>query len=1066
MKHVAQSQLKDTWSQWSATKHIRAVYQPIVSLRDGSVFAFEGLSRPYHTSGSAVDVSLLIASAETHQQLLIFDSVAFSAVLDQVGRLPYDPRHRFFINILPQSLKNPWEFLRQIQAHPLIKPQQLVLEISERETIDGGDERLQEYLEPFRALGVCIALDDLGSGYSGLNRLVALKPDFAKIDLSLVRDVDRNSIKLALLESTAAFAAKTGAIALIAEGIETLAELYTLKEIGIDYGQGYLLGKPLDHLESALPPSRFAVGHQPRLSPQVKLDTLLTSLHRMVQGLARGEGRYSHLLALAKRLSGADVAALYKAEPAGLRYFASTVLLTEPEKAAFNRTLDPAKSSIYQSMLNRRPAVFQNAAERPGPWAAQFGLESRLVVPVCDNTGCWGMLHLGFYQPDQIRPDLIQMSEGIASLFALALNFAEHPDSVADLGQLGEPLFEAIASLAETDTLERLLAKTVSAALATTQGHEGWIGLLTPSHLHCVTADGSSFDFDRESLFDPRTDDGQGPVGQILQRRIMMVIPNIVAEPTLLPWMEDMQASGISSAAGIPLISQGRLLGLLKVYHSEIGGFTPGRIRRIQALSSLATTLIEQSLNSTASENLARRQGLLASGMARVNYCQNSQQILELMASTLADYGPYPLVAVVQSQKPGTGKILLTHSQSPDAARWFEETFPFRLPESGSPEALSPDATRLVPAISMFSALPPDLFPDPELANCAVIPMGIAGQSAVLLASSDTLNQPEVQELESYVRSLGAALLRNVLQEQIAEEQRQTDLLLQAVRSMPEAKNFTDLWLQVGNVLLHHFGATGGWVLDSTSTPSPVATFGAIPPGYDWCPDLPGSRPAVLPLEPGSMPPALETLGVQALCVFPVTLPSLNRTGLFFIASQDPEGFPQSMIHRMTLLTSFAASSYEILKLRERSAAALESDALTGLPNYMALERHYQQWQRHSEPDGAVVMLYDIAGMGLVNQEQGKELGDEQLVRTAAYLRHIVPVGGLAARLGSDDFVQAFPAWPGWEQEAAAVAATSSLPLRWSAVFIADPASCPLAKVVPCLYRNLHGQGSGTVSTL
>ncbi|WP_430626188.1 GAF domain-containing protein [Sulfobacillus thermotolerans] len=293
------------------------------------------------------------------------------------------------------------------------------------------------------------------------------------------------------------------------------------------------------------------------------------------------------------------------------------------------------------ALHKRKPVIFQRAASHAlGPSPQHSPLESQIAVPVCDNLGCWGLLHLGYYEPDQIRPDVIQLAEGVASLFALALGYAEREESLEDQSLLGEPLFEAISALADTANLDHLLAKAVAAALAVTGGHEGWIGILQAQQLHCVTADGQRFDLPAADLWDPSTQDGQGPVGLIVRNQQALIIPNIASEPMLNPWLNEMLDSGIKSAAGFPLMSQGELLGILKVYHSQIGGFTPGRIRRLQALSSLATALIERSLSTLASEAHARRQEIMARGLAAMNTLDTRDDLVQLLVATVSDFGP------------------------------------------------------------------------------------------------------------------------------------------------------------------------------------------------------------------------------------------------------------------------------------------------------------------------------------------------------------------------------------------------------------------------------------------
>jgi EAL domain-containing protein (putative c-di-GMP-specific phosphodiesterase class I) len=118
----------------------------------------------------------------------------------------------------------------------------LVVEITEHEPVDDYDE-LADSLRPLRALGVKIAIDDAGAGYASLRHTLALAPDIVKVDISLVRSIDLDRGRRALASALISFADEM-AMTIIAEGIETAAELDTLRELGVRFGQGYHLAEP------------------------------------------------------------------------------------------------------------------------------------------------------------------------------------------------------------------------------------------------------------------------------------------------------------------------------------------------------------------------------------------------------------------------------------------------------------------------------------------------------------------------------------------------------------------------------------------------------------------------------------------------------------------------------------------------------------------------------------------------------------------------------------------------------------------------------------------------------
>jgi EAL domain-containing protein (putative c-di-GMP-specific phosphodiesterase class I) len=130
----------------------------------------------------------------------------------------------------------------QLVEEKVLSPADIVLELTERCAMSdfGAFRAALEYL---RALGFCIAVDDAGAGYGSLQALSEVRPDWLKVDLTLVRSVDSDEVRARLIESLVAFSRRVGS-KLIAEGIETQAELDTLRSLGVRFGQGFLLAEP------------------------------------------------------------------------------------------------------------------------------------------------------------------------------------------------------------------------------------------------------------------------------------------------------------------------------------------------------------------------------------------------------------------------------------------------------------------------------------------------------------------------------------------------------------------------------------------------------------------------------------------------------------------------------------------------------------------------------------------------------------------------------------------------------------------------------------------------------
>lgn len=142
------------------------------------------------------------------------------------------------------------------------RQRQLVVEITERTAIDD----YAEVQAAMAALGenVRLAVDDAGAGFASLRHIVELHPQFVKLDIGLVRGIDRDPARQALVAGMVYYAGETGC-ALIAEGIETDAERRVLRRLGVTFGQGFLLGRPAESTAFA---ARYAIMPTPEVRPQ------------------------------------------------------------------------------------------------------------------------------------------------------------------------------------------------------------------------------------------------------------------------------------------------------------------------------------------------------------------------------------------------------------------------------------------------------------------------------------------------------------------------------------------------------------------------------------------------------------------------------------------------------------------------------------------------------------------------------------------------------------------------------------------------------------------------------
>lgn len=222
-------------------KMVYPVYQPIISLHSGMVFGREALTRSHERI--KMPPNQLFDIARKTGMLLKFERLTRELAIQ--GGQRRHPGEKLFINITPEII-NELNFQRG-ETHKFLRefayqPEDIVLEITENSAIK--DFKLfRQVVEHYRTQGFQIAVDDAGSGFSTLQVIAELHPDFIKVDMSLVRDIDKTPLKMALVEALADFSRKTG-VQLIAEGIETFAELERLLDLGIDLGQGYLIARP------------------------------------------------------------------------------------------------------------------------------------------------------------------------------------------------------------------------------------------------------------------------------------------------------------------------------------------------------------------------------------------------------------------------------------------------------------------------------------------------------------------------------------------------------------------------------------------------------------------------------------------------------------------------------------------------------------------------------------------------------------------------------------------------------------------------------------------------------
>lgn len=211
-------------------------YQPIVSLVDRRIVAFEALVRPSHPAFPSPDVFIRAAEqlGRVHEMgRRLRDMVAVQ--MAQPGNAP-----DVFVNIHGQDLTD--DLLLSADAPLAAVAARVVLEITERSSLDNLPD-LEARVKRLRVLGFRIAIDDLGAGYSGLTLLARLQPEIVKIDMSLVRDIEKDQVKQRLVQSMLTLCSQSS-MKVVCEGVETEAERDTLSGMGADWLQGYFFARP------------------------------------------------------------------------------------------------------------------------------------------------------------------------------------------------------------------------------------------------------------------------------------------------------------------------------------------------------------------------------------------------------------------------------------------------------------------------------------------------------------------------------------------------------------------------------------------------------------------------------------------------------------------------------------------------------------------------------------------------------------------------------------------------------------------------------------------------------
>lgn len=219
-----------------------SVYQPIVDLERSAVAGREALARPMPDAGFKGPMELFDTAEQAHLTWEVERVTRWAAVRGFSGVTDHS---RVFVNASPAVIADDRltdDLLNSVSKVPGLTPSRVVVEVTERAE-NGCTDVIVARAEELRRAGFEIAVDDVGAGTSGLNRIMAIRPDWIKLDRDLITGIDSDRAKRNLIRFLVSFGRLSG-LRVIAEGIERRDELSALLDLGVVYGQGFHLAKP------------------------------------------------------------------------------------------------------------------------------------------------------------------------------------------------------------------------------------------------------------------------------------------------------------------------------------------------------------------------------------------------------------------------------------------------------------------------------------------------------------------------------------------------------------------------------------------------------------------------------------------------------------------------------------------------------------------------------------------------------------------------------------------------------------------------------------------------------
>ncbi|MDR2745361.1 MAG: EAL and GGDEF domain-containing protein [Desulfovibrio sp.] len=231
-------------------RQIKTVFQPIISLRDGKVLGYEALSR-VSGENSHITPDVLFNAAQKYNLLLDLEYLSRTIAIMNASEkiLKNNSNSKVFINVSTIAMQDNCfrtGFTKNMLNSLNIEEKNIIFEITEKHATD-NIYMFKTLINHYKDQNFQIAIDDLGSGYSGLNLISEISPHYVKLDMNLIRGINNNRLKQGLIRGIVEFS-NIASILLIAEGIESQEELETIVNLGVQYGQGYYIQMPREDI--------------------------------------------------------------------------------------------------------------------------------------------------------------------------------------------------------------------------------------------------------------------------------------------------------------------------------------------------------------------------------------------------------------------------------------------------------------------------------------------------------------------------------------------------------------------------------------------------------------------------------------------------------------------------------------------------------------------------------------------------------------------------------------------------------------------------------------------------